>query len=156
MKVLALDPGRTTGYSVGIIKPDTEFEFISKQTKFTHQELYYMMEIESPDCIVCESFDFRNGVRTGTDLISAELIGLVHLYCSVYEKRLDFQSASTHGAGGKHGRFNNVNLKRMGIYVPARPHAMDSLRVLLYWYEHGKGFQFNNRKGFKESMFHHL
>jgi hypothetical protein len=156
MKVIALDPGRTTGYSVGIMRPETEFEFISKQAKLSHEQLYDLLFETKPDCVVCESFDFRNGVRTGTDLISAELIGVVHLFAVQAKKRLDLQSASTHGAGGKHGRFNNVNLKRMGIYVPARPHAMDSLRILLYWYEHGKGFQFNNRLGFKESMFHHL
>lgn len=156
MKVISLDPGRTTGYSVGIAKDRTPFEFISKQAKMTHVELWILLEKENPDCIVCESFDFRNGVRTGTDLIPAELIGVVHLFAGTRSKRLFFQNASTHGAGGKNGYFNNENLKRKGIYVAARPHAMDSLRILLYWYEFGKGFQFNNKMGYKESMFHHL
>ncbi len=156
MKVIALDPGRTTGYSVGVTHDDAEFEFISKQEKLTHHELFDLLDRTMADRIVCESFDFRNGVRTGTDLIPAELIGVVHLFAAIFKKRLDFQNASTHGAGGKNGRFNNSNLQRMGIYLPGKPHAMDSLRILLYWYEHGKGFQYNNRKGFKESMFHHL
>lgn len=156
MKVLALDPGRTTGYSVGIIKDADPFQFISKQAQLTHQELFSLLSKENPDRIVCEAFDFRNGVRTGTDLIPAELIGVVHLFAADAQIRLDFQNASTHGAGGKNGRFNNSNLQRMGIYLPGKPHAMDSLRILLYWYEHGKGFQFNNRLGFHESMFHHL
>lgn len=156
MKIISLDPGRTTGYSVGITHSESEFEFISKQAKLSHAELWDLLYHEQPNCIVCESFDFRNGVRTGTDLIPAELIGVVHLFATKYSKRLDFQNASTHGAGGQSGYFNNVNLKRKGIYVPARPHAMDSLRILLYWYEFGKGFQFNNKMGYKESMFHHL
>ena len=156
MKVISLDPGRTTGYSVGVTHDDSEFEFISKQAKLTHGELFSLLSHENPHRIVCESFDFRNGVRTGTDLIPAELIGVVHLFALDAEIPLDFQNASTHGAGGKYGRFNNSNLQRWGIYLPGKPHAMDSLRILLYWYEHGKGFQFNNRKGFKESMFHHL
>lgn len=156
MKVISLDPGRTTGYSVGVIKDDSPFEFISKQAKLSHHELFDLLDTTMADAIVCESFDFRNGVRTGTDLIPAELIGVVHLFASIFKKRLDFQNASTHGAGGKNGYFNNENLKRKGIYVPARPHAMDSLRIMLYWYEFGKGFQYNNKMGYKESMFHHL
>jgi hypothetical protein len=156
MKIISLDPGRTTGYSVGITKEAAEFEFISKQAKLSHYDLWAVLKNENADAIVCESFDFRNGVRTGTDLIPAELIGVVHLYAITESKRLYFQNASTHGAGGKNGYFNNENLKRKGIYVPARPHAMDSLRILLYWYEFGKGFQFNNKMGYKESMFHHL
>lgn len=156
MRVIALDPGRTTGYSVGITHDGTEFEFISKQEKLSHIGLWELLFNTKMDCIVCESFDFRNGVRTGTDLIPCELIGVVHLFASMYKKRLDFQNASTHGAGGKNGYFKDENLKRKGIYVPARPHAMDSLRILLYWYEFGKGFQYNNKLGYRESMFHHL
>lgn len=156
MKIVALDPGRTTGYSVGVTHDDAEFQFISKQAKLDHQQLWMLLANDTFDAIVCESFDFRNGVRTGTDLIPCELIGVVHLFASMYKKRLDFQNASTHGAGGKNGYFNNANLQRLGIYLPGKPHAMDSLRILLYWYEFGKGFQFNNKKGFKESMFHHL
>ena len=156
MKIISLDPGRTTGYSVGLLQDEQPFQFISKQKKMTHEELWTELCFTQADVVVCESFDFRNGVRTGTDLIPAELIGVVHLWCARSKKRLDFQNASTHGAGGKNGYFNNENLKRKGIYVAARPHAMDSLRILLYWYEFGKGFQFNNKMGYKESMFHHL
>ena len=156
LKVLALDPGRTTGYSVGVTSYDSEFQFISKQAKLDHRELWQLLYDTNADCIVYESFDFRNGVRTGTDLIPAELIGVILLYGSLEKKRLDFQNASTHGAGGKSGYFNNETLRRKGIYLPAKPHAMDSLRILLYWYEFGKGFQFNNKRGYRESMFHHL
>lgn len=156
MKIIAIDPGRTTGYTVGIIKEESELEFISKQAKLPHLELWLELDRQSPDIIVCESFEFRNAVKSGTELISAELLGVVHLYASLYKKRLDLQTASTHGAGGKKGYFTNSKLQKLGCYLPAKPHAMDSLRVLLHWYEFGKGFEFNNKLGYKESMFHHL
>lgn len=156
MKILAIDPGKTTGYSVGITKDGAPLQFISKQAQLDHLQLWLLLQGESPHCIVTERFDFRNKVKTGTELISAELNGILHLYSLLHRKRLDLQGASTHGAGGKKGYFSNMKLKQLGIYLPGKDHAMDSLRILLYWYEFGKGFQFNNKMGYEESMFHHL
>jgi len=157
MKILALDPGKTTGFSVGYLSDDNPvFRFESHQAIFTHLGLYEFLQEASPSWIVAESFEFRNKVRSGTELISAELNGVIHLYVGLYKCGLSWQTASTHGAGGKNGPFQNTILKKKGIYKPGKPHAMDSLRILLYWYEHGKGFQFNKRQGYEELMVHHL
>lgn len=157
MKVIALDPGKTTGYSVGYLRDeDPIFRFHSFQEKFNHVQLYEFLQEEVPQWIVCESFEFRNRVRPGTELISAELIGVVHLFTALYKNGLSFQNASTHGAGGRNGPFQDKILRQKGIYKPGKPHAMDSLRILLYWYEFGKGFQFNTKQGYKELMVHHL
>lgn len=157
MKILALDPGKTTGYSVGYLTDDDpKLRFESHQATFNHGQLYEFLQEESPTWIVSESFEFRNKVRSGTELISAELNGIIYLYTHLYKNGLSWQTASTHGAGGKNGPFQNAILKRKGIYKAGKPHAMDSLRILLYWYEHGKGFQFNKREGYAELMVHHL
>ena len=157
MKIISLDPGKTTGYSVGYLSElEPELRFHSFQDKFNHLQLYEFLQEESPQWIVCESFEFRNKVRPGTELISCELIGVVHLYTALYKNGLSFQTASTHGAGGKNGPFQDKILRQKGIYKPGKPHAMDSLRILLYWYEFGKGFQFNTKQGYKELMVHHL
>ena len=157
MKIVALDPGKTTGYSVGYLKDDDPiFKFESMQGRYDHGGLYHLLEGILPDWIVCESFEFRNKVRAGTELISAELIGVVHLYTHFFKNGLTFQNASTHGAGGNNGAFQNSILKQKGIYKSGKPHAMDSLRILLYWYEFGQGFQFNKRQGYQELMVHHL
>lgn len=157
MKILSLDPGKTTGYSVGYLNDDEpELRFESHQKIFTYVGFYEFLQDQSPTWIVAESFLFRNKVRTGTELISAEFNGIIHLYTGLYKNGLSWQNASTHGAGGRSGPFQDRILRQKGIYKPGKPHAMDSLRILLYWYEHGKGFQFNKRAGYKELMVHHL
>lgn len=152
MRIIAFDPGGTTGYSVGELRgPDGVLRFTARQYRFDHMELHKYLVKQDPDWIVCESFEFRNAVKKGTELISCEYIGVIKLYCQEWQIPLSLQTASTVGAGGKKGYFSNQKLKDLKFYLPAKLHAMDSLRHLLYWYEFGKGFQFNKKKGYIEA-----
>lgn len=150
MRVCAFDPGITTGYTVGHLEESDGILYLApKQKRFDHLTLYDYLVKEQFDYIVYESFEFRNKVRTGTVLISLEYIGVIRLFCAQYKIPHTNQTASEAGAGGKTGYFNNDKLKSKQVYIPGRPHAMDSLRHLLKWYEFGKGFKFNTKKGYR-------
>lgn len=132
MNVLALDPGRTTGYAQGVIK-DRTMLVMSGQKKFDHITLYDFIESINPRYIICERFEFRHGIHRhhGADMYSRELIGIVELYtkrvndCELFMQPAMKDSPTTF--------FNNKRLKDLGIYKVANDHANDAARHLLYW-----------------------
>lgn len=143
MRVLAFDPGQTTGYSVGELDEEKGLMIVNpKQAKLDHAQLFALCVSLSPDWIVYESFEYRNKARAGLVLVSAEYIGVLKLYAAHYDVKQTKQTAATIGAGGRTGYFNNDRLRSEGLYLPGNPHAMDSLRHLLYWYQFGPGFKY--------------
>ena len=135
--VVSLDPGRTTGHAVGTLE-DGFMRVRCGQTQFDHIMLYQQLELIKPDYIICEEFEFRNKARKGLDLYPRELLGVCELYTQQRKIPLFRQKAME----GK-AYYSNDKLKKDGLYLPGKPHAMDGLRHLLHWYTFGFGFQFN-------------
>lgn len=135
MKILALDPGVTTGWAVGTI--DKTLEITAGQDKFSHIEFWNKIN-DDYDWIVCESFEYRNRSRAGLVLYSCELIGVLKLYADQSPVALHMQTAAT----GK-GYYTDEKLKSLGVHKKAVPHGMDAVRHLLHWYTFGPGFKFN-------------
>lgn len=139
MRVMALDPGVTTGYAEGHIE-DGLMTVVSGQSKASHLELFGSIGMMKPDIIVCESFEFRRAVRDNVVLFSVELIGVIRLYAATANCELQFQTA----AQGK-GYFSDNKLKAARLYRVAKPHANDAIRHLLHWYQFGAGYKYNTR-----------
>lgn len=138
-KVIALDPGVTTGYAEGFIE-DGLMTIVSGQMKLTHDGLWASLCLSMPDTLVCESFEFRRAARDNLELYSCELIGVVSLYCEQNKIPLVKQTA----AQGK-GFYSDHKLKADRLYRISMPHANDAIRHLLYWYQFGAGFKYNDR-----------
>jgi hypothetical protein len=133
-RLLALDPGRTTGYAAGLLdSPVTRIVY--DQTKLTENQLFAMLEEIKPDHIVCEEFEYRNRARSGLDLTPVKLIGVVSMYARSNSARLHMQSA----ARGK-GHYSDSKLKKLGLYQAGKPHGRDALRHLLHWLTFGVGY----------------
>lgn len=137
---LSLDPGITTGYTIGIHE-DNKLYLAVGQDKLTHKMLYNLLLEVYPDHTVCEDFEFRQKARDNLELFSVQLIGVVHLWSQSYlpERPIYIQKA----AEGK-GYYTDNLLKGQGVYKKGVPHGMDSLRHLLHWFTYKAGFQFNN------------
>ena len=135
IKFVALDPGITTGYSLAIL--DGFVLYVScDQDKFTHRNLWDFLSEIDPSHVVCESFEYRNTLhRDNLELYSLEMIGVVRLFCAP-----DMQNA----AKGK-GFYSDEKLRKMGVYVPGRPHGRDAMRHLLHWFTFGPGYKFNKQ-----------
>lgn len=148
MKIVALDPGVTTGFAVGHIN-DGEMTVRAGQEAWSHQELWAQLHLAEPDAIVCESFEFRNNARKGLILYSVELIGIVHLFCSPSYRNPSVALYMQTAAKGK-GYYTNTHLQATGVYVRGIPHGMDAVRHLLHWYTFGAGYE-HNTKGFRKA-----
>ena len=145
MRVIALDPGVTTGYAIGEIVAG-QMLVVTGQEKWVHSELYGFLEDNTPDTLISERFEFRNRARSGLELFSRELIGVVHLYAQLVmapPHEPVMQMPSVIG-----GFFTDKQLKKDGLFTEARPHSNDACRHLLHWFMFGSGFQYNTN-GYK-------
>lgn len=136
MRVLAVDPGPTTGFA--FFKNDI---FQTWQTRYppsrAHSDLYNDIHIMlgDIDIIIVEKFEFRKDKeRDNINYVAAELVGVVKLYAQRSERiRLVEQSSSLIGKTAFWSD-DNQRVKRLRLYDPkASPHGMDALRHLLYF-----------------------
>jgi hypothetical protein len=151
-RILAIDPGGTTGWAKCEYKPhpydeeitldDFKFDFGHIGPEEHHDELWdFLLNKEEEGSIplelVCESFQFRYDPRrekAKVELISCEYIGLVKLFAARYELPLTLYTASSaKDFIPDKGPQANVKLKQLGWYRPVTRwvHAMDATRHLL-------------------------
>lgn len=147
IKAVAFDPGKTTGFATGEIpKFGTEKDDVGRcmlvataQAPLTHIELYNFLIKYEPNYIICERFDFRMKARTGLELISRELIGIINLYISQYPECVLVMQTPGQAIGGY---WSNDKLLKYHLYRKGQDHANDACRHLMYWYKFGSGHQY--------------
>lgn len=133
-RIASFDPGGTTGVAV--------YEYVGNEPlrrlwttqlgpKFHYRDLWDWLLYNEPEEIVCESFLYRSHLDKA-ELVSNEYIGIIKLYAEIRGTPMHMQPASQGKATGKSAFWNVEKLKQLGLYIPARPHAMDALSHLLY------------------------
>jgi hypothetical protein len=149
-RVLALDPGGTTGwatYTAQRLRDPVEEKWEYYDEKFDcneigpeehHQRLWTLLELQhtAEFTIVCESFEFRihDNQRDNVELISREYIGITKLYTIQRPASLRMQTAAkAKGFIPDKGPQANVKLRQAGLWVPSHKPAMDAMRHLLYF-----------------------
>ena len=122
MKILALDPGGTTGAAIIEFGDDTE-PVIEKRWQIADGLQgfisWYQDTTDFWDMIVCESFVLRPGVH-GVDITPAYVIGALealegHLGVIYQEPKVK-------------PLCDDDRLKAMGFHKPGQPHANDAVR----------------------------
>jgi hypothetical protein len=153
-RVLALDPGGTTGWAtytaekmwIGDLPAEEKVEYYDEKWacgQIEHQDHHNaldqflgFMQTEA-FVIVCESFEFRNTDRRHRDnisLISREYIGVVMRFCQERHLKPVMQTATlAKGFIPDKGPQANKKIREAGLWYPNSPHAMDATRHLL-WY----------------------
>lgn len=147
MKILAIDPGVTTGYcyaeiEVRVHRPENSaLRYYPFQWVDDVDECWDRIEAFKPRYIIIEDFEFRQRTRTGLNLFPVQLIGVARLYelkckdqCAVYLQKASY---------GK-SYYTDQQLKQLNLYKKGVPHGMDASRHLLQWFTFGAGFQYNN------------
>ena len=145
-RIVALDPGGTTGWAYVDIRDDGTLEFHHGmlESQNHHNELrdllyglLYNLEghrVVEYYNIVCESFEYRNASRPGLELVSVEYIGVMKLFCQEFNIPYHMQSASQGKIRDKPTAFVKPdNLKKLGLWSPNMIHAMDAYGHLLYF-----------------------
>ena len=87
-KIVALDPGKTTGVAVGYIETDllAEGGYPAAQCSEASNmyEILMVLESEQPDVVVYETFNLRP--VPGINVAPVELIGAVKAWCMLNRK----------------------------------------------------------------------
>jgi hypothetical protein len=144
--VIAIDPGRMTGYCQARIM-DGKLHYLTHQQMDEVDDLWRRLQGLEPRYIVCEDFEFRGGhhrAATGIEYFPIQLIGVARLYAEV----ADHQCACylQKPAQGK-AYYTNPVLKTQGYLkrgmATSVPHGIDAMRHLFQWFTFGPGFQFN-------------
>jgi hypothetical protein len=129
MKILAFDPGGTTGWATwtdasgygewGQIGPESH-----------HGALWTFLTVCRVDVIVCESFQLFKA-NDAAELISLEYEGIVKAFAEVSQTRIVMQ-----GSAAKRWAHNG-KLQRIGIHHPwEERHTADAKRHILYFLAH--------------------
>ena len=145
IKVVALDPGETTGYAIGVINQGL-MDCKSDQARWNHLNLYDFLTLHHADFIVCESFDFRKS-SDGANLYPRELIGVVNLYVQALNLSPIVGGVTLHmqSPAEAKGPFQDKILKQANLYNTGKPHSNDAMRHLLQWYMFKQGYKYNKR-----------
>lgn len=146
MRILAIDPGVDTGFSMTPQKGyadlwETNFGELSPASP--HLALHATLVKVMPDIIVCERFDFRQNKR-GVDYTPVEYIGVIHLYCQSTDTPLHFQGQDV---TSEKSFWNKKKLKFLGLHQDGFTHAIDALKHRLHYEERNGMFDMHRLKG---------
>jgi hypothetical protein len=122
MRILAIDPGRTTGFSfIEVItyidkrKNPTESDLKIWEKRCNHDEFIQEIIDAWPTHVVCESFVHTH--RDNVDYTPVEYIGLVKWLHIRHKFELEFQTPSYRK------RINEDDLKHLGLYLIGKKDA---------------------------------
>lgn len=131
MRVLSLDPGRTTGVALiknKITHVDELNGSLDTIWMFLHRQLLKWDRTE-PFIIVYEDFLFRQG-KMKVDYYPIKVIGIIELFA----EQNNIKIAAHNPAMKVFWLYKKASkLKKLGIYRPGVPHAMDALSHGLYY-----------------------
>jgi hypothetical protein len=147
-RVVALDPGGTTGWAAYSANRIVHDPWNPSQDEWKdglwswgqigpgkhHLELEELLDKQSEGIdtfiVVCESFEFRQGKqRANINLMSREYIGVVELWCK-HNPKAEYV-AQTAGMGK--GFVTDPKLRIMGRWIKGQKHARDAMRHLIYY-----------------------
>lgn len=130
-RVLAFDPGGTTGWAL-YDRTDDSFWSGQMGPEDHHLELLDAIDLSCKDIdafyLVTESFEYRNTSRPGLVLASKEYIGIMKLYRQKHGCNFTEQTASK-----AKGFVRDTHIKKLGLWSPGNKHAMDAMRHLIFF-----------------------
>lgn len=141
MRIMSIDPGKTTGYTYAAFK-EGKLYYYPFQSFDECEDLWNKLMVFRPVHVVMEDFEFRKGARYGLELFPVQLIGVARLWEQLsLDGVLHLQKASY----GKQ-YYTDTILKKMGLYERGNEHARDATRHLLQWATFGPGYKYNTYK----------
>lgn len=121
MKVLAIDPGRTSGI---VISTSPTYMQYCQVHEFEAIELIEFIE---PQVLVMEKFVLQR--RPHVDTFPIELIGTIHRYCEDHPEvnLVEHMPSNIKGV-------TEAILKESNLWIAGNPHAVDAMRHLVFYY----------------------
>lgn len=134
MRILSLDPGGTTGYTITTVSHDTQLVVersgqIKDSLKGFLDFHWDVLEDEDINLIVCESFTLREGVY-GADLSPVYIIGALEaLYPEI---EIVYQEPKLKPL------CDDDRLKKLGLHEPGKQHRNDAMRHAVIYLRNNK------------------
>lgn len=133
MKILAIDPGGTTGFSSNaVFQPDWQIKFENAHTF----AVYLNDLIPKHDRVIYERFDHRK--KNKIDHAAVEQIGIIVAIAEGHKVTIVAQGSD---AKSRKGFWDDKKLKHIGLWKPYNDdhkHGQDALRHrLMYELNHG-------------------
>lgn len=122
MKIIAFDPGGTTGFAKVVI-PEEKLDV--GQLLWNRATIWYFLNNEYPDQVVYEKFFYQR--RDKVDLRPVEVIGIIELWCELNAIPVVSYSAAT-----AKNFWTDAKMRKVGGWFEGMPHATDATRHLLY------------------------
>jgi hypothetical protein len=119
MRIMAFDPGVTTGVAIVEYECYTVYQVDSRDLTNIWTEL----QTQCPAQVAYEDFKHRPTMLSA-ELYSLQVIGVVRLWCSSVP-------AYPYLPARAKAFWDNAKIKKLNLWKPGQPHAMDALRVLL-------------------------
>lgn len=133
-RIVALDPGGTTGYAIRYENGKIDVDQYQTNHPEGLLELYEVIKYEWPNVIVMERFQFRyGGGRAKVVLTPVEVIGVVKLLVAELNRNeVPIKLFEQTPSQGK-GLWTDDKIQRLNLWTPNKRHAMDAMRHLLYY-----------------------
>ena len=143
-RIIAIDPGVTTGICTARLKADYLF-VTPNQVKATLAQMYTILNDfigvgSTQTHVIYEDFEYRNQARAGLDLTPVKIIGVIQLIqeCNRTGSTIFYRQTAAMGKA----YYSDDKLKELGIYKKGVPHGMDATRHLMHWLEFRAGAQY--------------
>lgn len=149
IKILALDPGGTTGYSwVDLSGDKEEIPTFHGGQLGPHEhfiDLWQLLQANDWRFVVYEEFTYRmvaiddkkrgNVYSPKIELVSKEYIGLIKFWtlATPQGRTIDLVPQQPSAAVGRQTFWTAEKMKKMGVYKEGKPHQNDATRHLLYY-----------------------
>lgn len=136
-KLLCLDPGETTGYTVfqgNGTSPPTLLEagqIITKTVESGHENLSEAFDKIKPDHVVFENYlvySWKAQEHSFKELVTPQIISVIKILCKVNGIKYDMQMA-----GQAKGFVDDDKLRAWGFWHKGKRHARDASRHGIYW-----------------------
>lgn len=140
-RIIALDPGGTTGWCTFDVGP-SRWSGGQLDQEDHHEDLWHLLQRQQPNVVVYEAFNYQIRKHQGTTmpgvvLMSREYIGVAQLWCQLYQREIVKQQPSVVGLAW----LKDPMLRKMGRYNTGEPHRNDATRHMLYYLVHTLGYK---------------
>lgn len=145
MKILAIDPGNTTGIAILSVEEPGLTKFVLEQlmSKGTahldgaRSDLYWLIRTEAPDGVVIEDYRIyadKAGMHIGQRILPIELISSIETICSLLTPRIP----TSRMAASKKGKWPDARIQHWFPEMLTRcedQHQLDALKLGLTFLE---------------------
>lgn len=151
-RILALDPGKTTGFCYGLVSNETLYVAPGEEELSLGGMVDVLKEFIEGGAsgklggthIVYEDFTHRQGA-TGVNYSPVKLQGIIELYKELYEPLYAFFHKQNPSVQAKGNYYSDSRLKELGVYYGhGKGHARSATKHMLHWLNFGSGGQYVN------------